>query len=68
MATTGTTPPAKMRALQYDTCGEGAAGLKVKNTSRSQQLCTVEWGADQFAWYTLTGDIRMFRAVDGMVG
>jgi hypothetical protein len=29
MATTATTAPAKMRALQYDAYGEGAAGLKV---------------------------------------
>jgi hypothetical protein len=35
MATAATTAPAKMRALQYEAYGEGAAGLKVINASRS---------------------------------
>jgi hypothetical protein len=35
MATAATTPPSKMRALQYEAYAEGAAGLKVINASRS---------------------------------
>jgi hypothetical protein len=32
MAATAATTPAKMRALQYEAYGQGAAGLKVRRT------------------------------------
>ncbi|XP_047059409.1 chloroplast envelope quinone oxidoreductase homolog [Lolium rigidum] len=64
MVTTGTTPPAKMRALQYDTCGEGAAGLKhvevpVPSAKKNEVLLKLQAATvNPVDWKIQKGDMR----------